>query len=316
VAEAETSKNGKPARFIDLLEGAFILAAAIIAFGIGLLDLFGLLDAIPILANRVPVLTLLLLSLALGLFFLLRTRVEAIEDIKTGLIATQRDISLVLSQRVLADIEKTIGSIDADLRLVFESDIRELLGSIILAMHDRSIKITEIERYRYYYIRTLANFPKTTILATSIPSSKYFWRNPAVEIAIANFIQEGGIFKRIFFLDDIADMMHSEVQEILRKQLEINVETYVVPITAVNPRLNTLFVVESHKRIGWQIYTDDNKRISSVVATTDQEKTGKFLEIFDQLLQTGETHRVTQADILEPTVATILDPTITLPNQK
>lgn len=302
-----TPTDRRAKRLLEFFESAIIVLAALLAFTVSLLDLFGILDSVPAITSRVPILTLLLLSLALGVSFILRTRIDVIEDIRTGLIETKQDISLVLSKNVLSDIEGSLGRIDTDLRLVFESDIRELLGSIVLAIQDKSIRITELERYRYYYIRALANFPHSTIMATSIPSSLYFWKNPAVENAIAAYIKQGGTFKRIFFLDHAEDVLRSEVQEILRKQLEIKVEAYIVPVSAVPPQLATLFVVESRGRIGWQVYTDDNRRITSVVATTDQNTTRRFLELFEKLLQLDETRLVTKEDIIEPAVATLLD---------
>ena len=293
-------------RFLDFLEGAFIIAAAVISFFVAIADLFGFLDNFPLLAGRTPVLTLLLLSLALGIFFLLQRKQEefgkSVEEMSSRMDLINQNLTLVLSRDLLADINGSLENIDVNLRTVFESDIKDLIGSMAFAISESSIKITEVERYRYYYIRMLERFPKVSIAATSLPSSTYFWGNQAIETAISKFISEGGKFKRIFFLKSWDDLQDTSIRQVLRKQIEIGVETYVVPITAIPAALYVLLVIEEQEKIGWQIYVDADGRIISVTATTNKQQTQKLRATFEQLLQVAETKKLTADDVAELSV--------------
>lgn len=276
-------------RFLDFLEGAFIIVSAIISFLVAMADLFGFLDDFKLLENRVPVLTLLLLSLALGIFYLLQRKQEQfgqrVEDLSSGIDLINQNITLVLSRDLLGEIHNSLEKVDDNLRKVFENDIRDLIGSMSLAISESSIRITEVERYRYYYIRMLEQFPKVSMAATSLPSTAYFWGNQAIEIAIQRFISEGGHFRRIFFLKDWSEMQDLGVRAILRRQLEIGVETYVVALNEIPAALYVLLVIEGQEKIGWQISIDANDRITSVTATTNKEQTQRLRAIFEQLLQ-------------------------------
>src|ERR1043165_2335727 len=154
-------------KIIKLVEIILIPAIAIISMLISLADFFGLLNQLPWISIHIPALTLLLVSLTMSSLSIMHSKLVNLED----------DVRVVLSNEMLAAMRRALERVDPNLRKIFEDDILELVGSYKLAVTENTFRFSDVDRFRYYYIRTLQNYPKATFLATSLPSSAYFWNN-------------------------------------------------------------------------------------------------------------------------------------------
>lgn len=260
------------------------VAAGLSGF-ISLLDLFGLLDGIPWLAARVPTITLLLVSILLG--YLTSGIVNKLDNLQSYLLALQSYVQSETTAQILS-LRKQV---DPNLEAVFGEQISNLLASVERALKERSIQLEDVDLFRYFYKRTLEQYPRATFFATSLPYQRYFWKNQPIEQAIAHFIAGGGKMKRLFFLNEAKDLNNEEVKEILATQCNIGVEVYVVELSNVPLYLRRFFLVDSKERIAWETFAGPDHRIVRVVATSHPESTKNFVRMFKELLELHGTRR-------------------------
>lgn len=272
-------------KFIQIFEVILIPIMAILSLLISLADFLGILNALPWISTRIPTITLLLVSLALSSLSIMQGRFTAMQR------ELQQDVLLLLSNKELASIHKSLERLNPILRRIFEEDVLDLFGSLTLAVNESKIQLNDLQRFRYYYARTLQKFPKATFLATSIPSSVFFWKNPGTEATIAEFIRKGGKMIRIFFISDPEDLATAEVQEILARQCQIGVEVYTTNSKLLPNNLRVLFMVDSKAQIGWETFIDEGRQVRSVMATANKQETERFCNNFKRLLQADGTHR-------------------------
>jgi len=230
-------------RLIHFFEVLLIPALALISFIISIADFFGLLDSVPWLSSsRIPVVTLLVGSLALGTLSILQSRQRTL----------QQHVEDILTGSVLEQTRRAIKRIHPDLLRIFEGRFMDHFTVFKKALETHSVEVQGRREYEYFYIRTLEGFPESTFLATTFIDEDYLWKNKKMKEAFARFIiNEKGKIVRIFFLTDSQEITSPEVHTLLNEQYAMKVELYTVCWDLLSPDLQRLFVVESKGRIAW-----------------------------------------------------------------
>jgi hypothetical protein len=261
-----------------------LYASASLSALIAVLDVFGLLDRLgfPALASRVPIVTLLLLSLACGTIAGIWRRQEVAEQLIRELLTAWRSDTV---ERIAALRRQISPSLEA----VFGDQISEMLVSLTSAINDQRIDLYDLDLFRFFYKRTLEAFPHATFLATSLPYQRYFWRNPPIEDAIARFVADGGKMQRIFLIYDPAELRKSEVKEVMQRQVETGVDVYISDARKIPTNLRRLFVVEEEGRIAWEVNIGPDSRINRVIATSDPASIASYQRTFKELFELAET---------------------------
>lgn len=277
--KSNSAKHKRP------IEEYIFYAAAGLSGVVSLLDLLGLLDAIPWLGTRIPTITLLLVSVLLG--YLTSGVVNKLDTLEASIAGLRSYIMQETAERI-ANLRKQL---DPNLDAVFGEHISDLLASIESAVKKRTFAFHDVDLFRYFYKRTLEVYPRATFLATSLPYQRYFWKNQPIEQAIARFIASGGRMKRIFFIGTPEELDNNEVKEILSIQCEIGVEVYIADAEAVPAHLRRFFLVEDKGRVAWEVFIGPDNRIVNIVATSDPSATRKYRRMFQELLELPETRR-------------------------
>ena len=261
-----------------------LYAVALLSGLIAIADLFGFLDRVglPALAERVPILTLLVLSLVSELMPQIRRRLDNNEQRTRELISS---IQAETTERILA-LRKQI---NPSLEAVFGDQITDLLTKLTDAVRDQRFTVYDVDLFRYFFKRTLEAFPHGTFLASSLPYQKYFWKNPPMEEAMARFIVGGGKMKRVFFIYNTEELNKSEVKEILRSQVGMGVEVYITYAKNIPTHLRRLAMLETEERIAWEVHIGPDGRITSVVATSDPEPIAVYRRMYRELFELAET---------------------------
>jgi len=265
-------------------EYVFYVAAGLSGL-VSLLDLLGLLNAIPWLAAHIPTLTLLLVSVLLG--YIASGVVSKLDILESSLL----NLRSYIHQETTEKIASLRSQLDPNLDIIFGEHISDLLASIEHAVKRRTFEFHDIDLFRYFYKRTLEAYPRATFLATSLPYQKYFWKNQPMEQAMARFITSGGKIKRVFFISCPEELDDSEVKEILSAQVELGVEVYIADARITPAHLRRFFVVETKGRIAWEVFIGPDNRIVSVVATSDSTATEKYARMYKELLELDGTRR-------------------------
>lgn len=265
-------------------EYVFFVAAGLSGL-VSLLDLLGLLDAVPWLAAHIPTLTLLLVSILLG--YMTSGIVSKLGVLESSVL----DLRSYIHQETTEKIANLRSQLDPNLDVIFGEHISDLLTSVERAVKRRTFEFHDIDLFRYFYKRTLEAYPHATFLATSLPYQRYFWKNQPMEQAMARFITSGGKIKRVFFISHPEELDDGEVKEILSSQVELGVETYIADARVAPAHLRRFFVVETKGRIAWEVFIGPDSRIVSVVATSDSTETEKYARMYKELLELDGTRR-------------------------
>jgi len=264
----------KLARFIEELLLPVIAAAALL---VSLADLFGLFSLVPV--SRIPMLTLLLVSLVLNSLILIQRRLAMIYE------RTQRPFSKIELEQVA---EEMIAQIDTDLRKVFKDDyFLDVVGFFLTAIKESKVPVSDITRLRYYYIRTLRNYSKATFLSTQCLEASLLWEDHVIEEATATFIRNGGKIKRIIFVKDAQELALQETRAIIERQRRIGVQVCIVNSSITPTDLKKNFFVESKGKIAWEMQVN-NGHLGATVTTNKQLATS-YCSIFEKLRE-SEIH--------------------------
>jgi len=266
------------------IEKYTIIIISALAGLLALLDLFDLLGQLPWLSSRITNIVLLLVSSLLALSVAISDKLENIQELLERL-NTQYQFDILEKMKSLRK------QLDPNLEVVFGEHVLNLISGVESAVKSKQINLYDVDLFRYFYRKTLEKYPKATFYATSLPYKQYFWKDTATIHAMAKFIEDKGKFKRIFFVSDSLELETSEVQEILNEQQRLKIETYTAISKNIPKNLNKLFVVESQGKIAWEALVDASREITSVIATSDPEKTGQYLRIFNELLILSDTKK-------------------------
>src|SRR5260370_74161 len=144
-------------RLIKLIEELLFPIIAIASLLVSLADLFGLFHLIP--AGTVPMLTLLLVSLALNSLVVIQKRTNEILE-RTQLLLSGIAIEQMAKEAIV--------QIDPCLRKVMQDDyFFDVVGFLSTAIKENKVPVNDIARLRYYYNRTLQCFPRAIFLSTN-----------------------------------------------------------------------------------------------------------------------------------------------------
>lgn len=271
-------------KLLKKIEYLFFIIVAIGGIAISLLSFFNFLSRWPWMANRIPILNLLIISSIV--IKLLMEKTNSCERI----VSTLFDIE----KGQLAKIEYMV---DPKLRLVFGKQIKDYIKNLDLAINQKQIIFNDIKEFRYFYKLALEKHHSATFFATSIPSKNYFWKNKLTEDSMRNFIKNGGSLKRIYFLDcELADA-NDEVLEILSFQLNIGIEVYVITKDKMPKNLIKLIALESTEQIGWEVYPGSTNEINQVIVSSDPNVIKEYNHIFARIRELPDTKKISKEEI-------------------
>ena len=258
------------------------LTISIIAIIIALISFFGVFDLWGI-VNKIPSLILALIGV-----LIINSTLERKNELKK-LDKKINKIVSITSDDNLKKLEHITNDIPETLKIIFKDYIDEYHMFFKYAINNNSIEFSDLERFKSSYIRTLKykKDKNTTFWATSLPYKRYFWLNNEDITPIIKEMSEftktnNESFERIFFLED-GDLDNQEVIDILNKQLELGIKTYIIPINKVPSKWQKFFVVDDQDELAWEVTIDTKQRISSTKFTTSDSEIKKFKAIYASL---------------------------------
>jgi|GEM_PF-3457747 len=259
-------------RFTKFIETLFIPALALIGLLVSLADSFGLFNLIP--SNRIPVLTLFLVSLALSsLSFVHRKSTEAHQDVQRLLLRIGPE-----------HISKVLQQIDPHLRKVLKDDyFMDVLEFFQAAVEERKVRLNDGARFRFYFIRTLLSYPKATFLSTE-PS---LWRDPSIQSITARFIQNGGRIEQIIFIKNPEELTSTEMLAALDRLHNIGILVHIVYSTSTPGDLKKNFIVGAKRRIAWETEVDNEGQVGASTVTTNARIIAHYRIIFEKLRESA-----------------------------
>jgi len=258
----------KLARFI---EGLFLPTVAIACLIISLADLF---DIFHFIGDRLPMLTLLLVSLA----------ITSVSSVQGKCIEMCHTIQQLVSEVELEELGSVVEHIDPNLRKVLEDDyFLDIVNFIQMAARERNVHVNDWARFCHYYVRTLQLFPKTTFLSVSTSITSNLWKEAVIADAMARFIKGRGKIKQVFILGDAKELALPEVKAVLTHLQTIGVQVSIVFHASTPNELKKNFIVESQGKVGWEMQLDREGSVTTSIVTTNQEKTASYRKTFEKL---------------------------------
>lgn len=265
----------KRVRFIEELLPPVIAATALL---VSFADLFGLLTLLP--PSRIPLLTLLLISLALSSLVLIQRRIAEINEQVQHLV-----LKIALEHMGREVLEQ----VDPGLRKVLKDDyFQDVMAFLLTAIKESRVQVNDLVRFCHYYIRTLECHPKATFLSTHL-STASLHENQWVEKAIANFIRKGGKMKQIIFVRDIQELSLPIVKAKVAHLQQMGVQVHFVNSSALPGDLRKNFLVESRGKIAWEMHVDHDGHVISGMLTTNKQLNASYYHAFEKLLE-SEIH--------------------------
>jgi hypothetical protein len=264
-------------KFIRFIEALLLPAIAITSLVISLGDMFNIFHLIP--AGQIPVLTLLLISMALG----------SLSFIQNKFNEMQRDIEKLLSKAELERIDKIILQINPELRKVLSDEFFANIPILLkIAMKEHRVQVNDLTNFRFPFKHMLQSYSRATFLSTSSLATSYFWNDSEIVQALTCFIRGGGKIKQIFFVKDLEEMASMEMKVALDILQKIGISVKVVNSANIPPELKKYFFVESRKKIAWETPIYNQGHVGPSVVTSDEQTTTNYYKIFEKLWDSAQ----------------------------
>lgn len=299
-------------QYLETVSWFLLQLAPAVAALIALLSLFGVFDRIPQLKSDIPPLTLFLCAVVLEVGIALRKklanvqsalreirherlgRVEsALNEIRVdklgGIDSLLRQIKSDLNRDATTHVGELKTQLDPRLRKVIGPYVDEHLDKVVDVFKKQTFELSDVERFRSFYRKTMEAYSPAEFHATSLPSAKFFWKDTKTEEAIRSFVQSGGVMKRIFFLANPDQLSEPEVMQILARQKEIGVDVYTVVVDDVPKEWrHQYFVVDTHARIAWRLTITPAGAIDCATLSWEPEVNKRYLDLFDKIANLDE----------------------------
>lgn len=177
---------------------------------------------------------------------------------------------------------------DSYLNDIFSDLIDRNIHFLKEGIQNKRVVFTESNSFELAYTKTLERIGSCEFYATAAANSNYFWTkkgepNTAVENSVKHFINSGGKMTRIFFTDDDT-YKNQDVLDILKKQVELGVNVYLLQKKFVSGYINEYFGVDENKSICWNVQTDDTQEIKNYIYSINQKDAEKFKKQFEKLM--------------------------------
>ncbi len=266
-----------------------LAAASFLSVTISLLGMFGLLAKNSWIIERIPLITLLLLSGLLAYAASgLSHRFEEVED-------CLKELKSHANRQSIDNLAGLRSQMDKNLEIIFGDHFADLLSKIEQVLRKQTIELHDLDEFLFYYKSALEKYPRTTFYATSLPYSEYMWKSKGLEGRIHKFVEHGGKMVRVFFLDKMEELEDSSITRVLDRHCNIGSEVYVADSRRTPHGLSSYFVVESEGHISWEVIVNPRREIVKVIVSSNPAITDKYLKLFKKIVSLDSTRRYTVA---------------------
>ena len=196
---------------------------------------------------------------------------------------------------------------DDPMKMVFGDTLAEPLRRIAKAAKERRIQLVApgirvgnrqmsgggkpcLDVFKRHYRTSLMRYGKSHFYATSLPYRRYFWGDEEMSRCMRDFLSGGGRFTRVFFVAP-GDMEDSEVQEVLKAQVDMGVNVYVADVEDFSADMTRLFLFNEQQGFGWEVGLDDGQRINRVNATANPDDIEEYVRMYDRLQMSTSVRR-------------------------
>lgn len=132
--------------------------------------------------------------------------------------------------------------------------------------------------FQDFWLKAIRAHPGADILATSLPSTNFFWNAEDIHDATRINILAGGVVKRLFFLNQEEPTAHD--LGVMNAQADLGVHVYYCNKNAFAPETREIALVDKALRFGWrvEVSTDDIQRADVMANRKELEGQYKRLE--------------------------------------
>lgn len=264
-------------KFIRFIEVLLLPAIAIVSLVVSLGDVFNFFHLIP--ASQVPMIILVIMSMGLGALAVILSKCnEMLSKLET-----------LLSKAELEQMQEIITHINPDLRKVLGNNFFSgMFHTLQMAMKDSKVQVSDGSSFRLNFKHMLKAYPTATFLSTSSLATSYLWNEKDMQDALTRFIHEGGKIKQIFFVQSLEEAASAEMQVTIDLLKKIGITVRIANSTRTPANLKQYFIVESRRKIGWDIPVNDQGHVGLSIITANATVTANYCKMFETLWESNE----------------------------
>lgn len=257
----------------EFIEKTVFRVAAVTGILIGLGEMFGVFHGLPGIQHWIHEQALILCLIFFGFL------AGSVGEIVVHLHNLRRSIR----EQGIERVKNLRSQLDRELARVIGPEVDELVSQVTSIIEEKTLRLTNKERFREVYQRALLSHPRSHFVATSFPSIGFFWRNEGIEQTIARFIAAGGTMERVFFLRETDLSVNDEARRILRIQASIGVKVYTAPLRRIPEEFRRLVMTDTEGSIGWELLLDPDGAMTAAHVSSNRSANASLLEIFNRV---------------------------------
>ena len=257
-------------KILSIIESMLLPTIAVLCLAISLADLF---DLLHFLGNRVPMLTLLLVSLVLSSVSFVQARCNQLQE----------EVQRLQAKKQLENLDGIVEQIDPKLRDVFNNAyFIETLDFLHTAVQESKVRVRDAARFRHYYARTFQLYPRKTFYAACTLVTAHIWQDQLIENALKHFTKSGGKVHLLFLLKNAKELATPEVEAVLTRLQAVGVKVLIAYHSSTPQELKKNYLVEAKGRIAWDMDLDDEGNVASSTLTTSKKLTAHYKHMFEK----------------------------------
>ena len=132
--------------------------------------------------------------------------------------------------------------------------------------------------FQDFWLKAIRAHPGANLLATSLPSTNFFWNADDIHEAMRINVLAGGDVKRLFFLNQDEPTEHD--LGVMQSQADLGVRVFHCNKNHLSTEVREIALVDSERRFGWrvEVSTDDVQRAEVFTDRDDLDSQYRRLE--------------------------------------
>ena len=207
-------------------------------------------------------------------------------------------VELVRKQEELSESFKELSkrSLIAQLRTsdqYIEPELKSLVGAHISSsvsiisdiVENKRFSVSNPEEFRSFYMKVLSEYIGTQLMATTIPTRKYFWSSSEINVAMQRFTSGGGKIVRVFFIDGGLSHATPENLAVINEQHTFGVRCFILDTGHIPHDLVRLFLVATPLNLSWEPHRGPQDKITGINVSASEPVCSGLRVVFDRLIK-------------------------------
>lgn len=203
-----------------------------------------------------------------------------------------KQLEYITDQKALEHVRGMVSDVDPMLRDILGPSIDERVRNLESLLSRQTATVANPSAFLYFWTQTLFKYPEKKYCATSLARNSYFWKNDEAIKAMKAVLSprpsgRRGKVRRIFLLDDEAELRSPEARAIMDRQAELGVTVRTMIAATYDKKL---FLCAEDGSIAWEVFIEGSGTFREARVTTERARVMHHFQEFEHMWKTADEY--------------------------